>query len=88
MYTPNDEPARVYARIEIEIELSEMSTSGTMLDLKGLSSSVRKHLESLPMTGPQMEIVNVAPVTKQWEVDAQLRNARPWIDPLLKETPQ
>lgn len=88
MYTPNDEPARVYARIEIEIELSEMSTSGTMLDLMGLSSSVRKHLESLPMTGPQMDVINVTPTTKQWEVDAQLRNPRPWNDPLLKETPQ
>lgn len=88
MYTDSDESVRVYARIEIEIELSEMSTSGTMLDLAGLSSSVRMHLESLPMTGPQMEIVNVAPVTKQWEVDAQLRNARPWTDPLLKEIPQ
>lgn len=88
MYTNNDEPVRVYARIEIEVELSEMSTSGTQLDLAGLSSSVRKHLESLPMTGPQMEIVNVEPVTKRWEIDAQLRNARPWNDPHLKEIPQ
>ena len=83
-----DEPVKVYGRIEIEIELSELSTNGTMLDLLGLSSSVRKHLESLPMTGPQMRVLNVAPVTKEWEVDAQLRNGTPFNNPLDKETPQ
>lgn len=88
MYTNNDEPVKVYARIEVEVELAEISTSGTMLDLLGLSSSVRKHLENLPMTGPQMRVVNVAPATKQWEIDSQLRNSRPWDDPLNKETPQ
>jgi len=86
MYT--DDPTKVYGRIEIEVELSELSTNGTMLDLLGLSSSVREHLESLPMTGPQMRVLNVAPVTKQWEVDAQLRNAIPWSDPTENEVPQ
>lgn len=88
MYTDSDEPAKVYGRIEIEVELAEMSTSGTVLDLLGLASSVRNHLESLPMTGPQMRVLNVSPVTKQWEIDAQLRNPRPWNDPHDKETPQ
>jgi hypothetical protein len=79
---------KVYARIEIEVELGELSSNGTMLDLLGLSSSVRKHLESLPMTGPQMRVVGVSPLTKEWEVEAQLRNPRPFIDPSQNEVPQ
>jgi len=88
MYTNNDEPVKVYARIEIEVELAEMSTSGAVLDLNGLSSSVRKHLEALPMTGPQMRVLNVGRVTKDWEIDSQLRLAQPFNDPSEKETPQ
>lgn len=68
---------KVYGRIEIEVELGELSASGTMLDLQGLSRSVQKHLENLPMTGPQMRVLSVAPATKMWEIEAQLRVRNP-----------
>lgn len=83
-----DKPVRVYGRINVEIELSELSTSGTMLDMKGLSSAIKDFLEKMPMSGPQMNVLCVEPATKQWEVDAQLRNARPWDETSSTETPQ
>lgn len=83
-----DDPHRIYGRIEVEIELAELSTSGTMLDLKGLSVAIREYLEKLPMSGPQMKVLDVSPVTKEWEINSQFRNGKLWDDPADKETPQ
>ena len=69
-----DDYNNVYGRIEIEVDLAELSANGTMLDLLGIASSVRKHLESLSINDSQMRILGVAPVTKMWEIEAQLRN--------------
>jgi hypothetical protein len=79
---------KIHARIEIEVELGELSASGTMLDLRGLSRSVQRHLESLPMNGPQMRVVSVAPATKMWEIEAQLRANVSFDNPTVQEIPQ
>jgi hypothetical protein len=84
-----DDYTNVYGRIEIEVDLAEVSANGAMFDLLGLASSVRQHLESLPMNGSQMRVLGVAPVTKMWELEAQLRNNTPFNDIRLdKEIPQ
>lgn len=75
-----DENTNVYGRIEIEVDLASLSSNGAMLDLLGLASSVRQHLESLPMNGSQMRVLGVSPVTKMWEIEAQLRNDAPFND--------
>jgi hypothetical protein len=64
--------SNVYAQITIDLELDEHSVNGTQLDLLGLSSVVKEYLENLPMSGPQMRVLNVAPSTKDWEIAAQL----------------
>lgn len=85
-----DDHITVYGRIEVELDLAELSANGTMLDLMGLSSAIKEFLENLPMSGPEMKVLSVKPTTKMWELEAQInsRNPRPWIDPLDKELPQ
>lgn len=73
--------SKIYARIEVELELDGVSTSGVQLDLLGLSSVVKEHLEHLPMSGPEMRVLGVAPVTKKWEIEAQLKTDAPFIEP-------
>lgn len=64
--------AKVYGQIVIDMELEELSASGTRLDLMGLSAAVKQYLEALPMTGPQMRVLTVESPTKDWEIEAQL----------------
>lgn len=85
-----DDHIKTYGRIEVELDLAEMSANGAMLDLKGLSSAIKQFLENLPMSGPKMNVLSVEPATKMWELEAQINstNPRPWVNPLDKELPQ
>lgn len=66
---------KVHAQLVIDLELGEMSVSGTQLDINGLASAVKEFLENLPMTGPQMRVVEVSSPTKTWQIAGQLTYA-------------
>lgn len=69
----------VNAQIIIDLDLSELSVNGTQLDLLGLSTEIKKFLENLPMSGPEMRVNDVYSPTKDWQIEAQLRYGKKFV---------
>lgn len=65
--------AKVFAQIVIDLELDEESSSGTLLDLAGLSGAIKAYLQNMPMHGKQMRVLSAETSTKEWQILSQLK---------------